>query len=165
MSLEDIIKKHEKAIYTAAYAAGAAGIPGAFIPTLDITVVGGAWATMTVSIANKSGRKLDKDTAFKLCSTILAGGAAYIGGTKILTYLFHMIPGLGTMGAVGINSLLNFLYTFRMGRFIAMQMEKADFNTEDFASMIPEITAMVFAMPSMAEIRQTWTDYNDHKRY
>lgn len=165
MPIENTIKKHEAGIYVAAYSAAAAGIPGAFVPALDVAVVGGAWATMLVAIASNSNRQLDQNTALKFATGILSGGAAYLGGTKLLTYTLHAIPGLGTIASVGINSLLNFLYTFRLGRFIALQMEKPEFDTADWASLIPELTAMVFAMPSIMEIQEAWRDWNTHQQY
>lgn len=163
MPLEDKMKKHENAIYTAAYAAAAAGVPGTFVPVLDVAAVGTAWAGMMVAIANNAKRKMDRDTALKLAMAILSGAAAYLAGTKLITFLLHFIPGAGSIAALGINCLLNFLYTFRLGRLMALQMEKPDFDTGDFASIIPEITTMVFAMPSVAEIRETWRDYHEHK--
>lgn len=165
LSNEEKIKKHEGAIYTAALAAGGAGVPGAFIPALDVAAVGGTWATMLLVIAGDAGRTLDRNTALKFTTAVVTAGAAYIGGSKLLTYLLHLIPGVGTVGAVSVNCLLNFLYTMRLGRFAALQMEKADFDTGDFANMIPEITAMVFAMPSMMELKDAWHDYNLHKQY
>lgn len=166
MSVESKIKKHEKGIYTAAFAAAAAGVPGAFIPALDLAVVGGSWVTMLLSISSTCRRQLDYNTALKFTTGVLAGAAAYLGGSKLLiTIAFYAFPGLGTVASVGLNSLLNFIYTCRLGRYMALQMEKPDFSTEDWASMIPEITAMVFAMPSILEMQEAWKDWNSHQQY
>ncbi len=165
MSVEKKIKKHEGAIYTAAYAAAAAGIPGAFVPSLDIAAISTAWVGMMLAIANNSNRKLNHSTALKFATGILAGAAGYIGGSKLFTWALNLIPGLGIVAAVGINSLLNFLYTFRLGRFIALQMEKSEFDTSDWASMIPEVSAIVFAMPSITELSEAMSDWNSHQQY
>lgn len=165
MSLESKMKKHEVAIYTAAYAAAAAGIPGAFIPALDVGAISTAWVGMLLAIASNSNRHLDRNTALKFATGLLAGSAAYLGGSKLFTFALNFIPGIGTVAAVGINSLLNFLYTFRLGRFIALQMEKSEFDTEDWASMIPEVTALVFAMPSIMEMQESMKDWNTHQQY
>lgn len=165
MNLNDRIKKYEPPIYACAYASAGLGIPGTFVPGIDVGGMIGLWVAMLIGIANMAGRSLDRDTAFKLISGVLAGSAAYIGGSKVLTYALNFIPGLGTIGAIGINSILNFLYTVRIGRFIAVQMEKPDFNTEDFSALIPDIAAMVFAAPSMTEIRESWRDYNNNKHH
>ena len=161
----DKIKKHEKAIYTASYAAGAAGLPGAFIPTLDVVAVGGTWATMLCVIAKDANRHFDRDTALKFTTGVVTAGAGYIAGSKLLTFALHLIPGAGTASAVGINCLLNFLYTMRLGRFAALQMEKPDFDTGDFANIIPEMAAIVFTMPSVIELKETWSNYREHQEY
>jgi uncharacterized protein (DUF697 family) len=161
---EDIIKMHENAIYTAAFAAAAVGVPGAFAPFLDVTAVGGIWATMMVAIATKAGRQLDKDTALKIATAILTGASAYVAGSKLIGFLLHFIPGAGSIVSVGVNSLLNFLYTFRLGRYLALKMEKPEFDTGDFADVIPEMTTMVFSLPSITELRSTWQEYSDRNQ-
>jgi hypothetical protein len=165
MTLESKIKKHEETIYYAAFLSGGAGMAGALMPALDIGGVSGAWVTMIILIGQDSNRQLDKDTVVKLVTGILAGAAAYLGGSKIFTFALNAIPGIGTLGAVGINAILNFLYTMRLGRYIALQMEKPEFDTGDWAGLIPEITAIVFAMPSVLEIREAWKDWTEHQQY
>jgi uncharacterized protein (DUF697 family) len=165
MSLTSSVKKHERVIYTAAITAAAAGVPGAFVPALDIGAISGAWGTMLIMIADKSGRELDYNTAMKLATAILGGAAAYLGGSKVFTMALNLIPGFGTVTAVGINSLLNFLYTVRLGSFIARQMEKTDFDTNDIAHLVPELTAIVFAVPTFGELRGTWNDYRENQSY
>ncbi|MCM0591360.1 MAG: hypothetical protein ACFKPT_25535 [Gloeotrichia echinulata GP01] len=166
MALEDKIKKHEEVIYTTAFSTAAMAIPGTFIPALDIGGIIGGWGTMLCIIAANSNRQLDKDTAMKVVTAIMAGAAGYLGGSKLFTFgLQFILPGIGTVGAVGFNSLLNFLYTIRLGRFVALQMEKPEFDTGDWASIIPEITSVVFAMPSVMEIREAWKDWTEKSHY
>jgi hypothetical protein len=165
MSIEAKLKKYEEAIYPAAYGAAALGVPGSFIPVLDVGGMTTIWGTMIVSIAAKSNRQLDSDAALKFVTAILAGAGAYLGGTKVLTTVLHFFPGAGTIASVGLNCLLNFLYTFRLGRFVALQMEKPGFGTEDWAAMVPEITSMVFALPSLAEIQESWADWQNYQHY
>lgn len=141
-------------------------VPGTFIPAADVTGIVGGWALMIVKIAADCDRQMDRDTAVKIATSILAGAAGYIGGSKIFTVgLQFVLPGLGTLGALALNSLLNFLYTIRLGRFIALQMEKPGFDTEDWANLIPEITSVVFAMPSVMELRETWNDWKEQQSY
>lgn len=148
------IKKHEEAIYGCAYTAAALGVPGAFTPGLDTVGVAGTWAAMMCVIANKANRELDRPTSLKLMAAILSAGAGYLGGSKVFTFALNFIPGLGQLGAIGINSLLNFIYTIRLGKFIAEQMEKPDFDTDDWSNLVPEIAAVVFVAPSFTEIKE-----------
>jgi hypothetical protein len=165
MSIEDQIKKYEHEIYTTAYIAAASGTWGAFIPVMDTVYVSASWVIMIGSIAEKANRKLEKETVAKFVSGILAGSAAYLAGTKVLVFLLNAIPGLGTLGAVGINALLNFLYTIRLGRYIALAMEKPDFNTSDWANLIPEITSVVFGIPTVPEMQEAFKNWNTQQQY
>jgi hypothetical protein len=87
-------------------------------------------------------------------AAILSAGAGYLGGSKVFTFALNFIPGLGQLGAIGINSLLNFIYTIRLGKFIAEQMEKSDFDTDDWSNLVPEIAAVVFVAPSFTEMKE-----------
>ncbi|ELP54194.1 hypothetical protein D3800_20305 [Microcystis aeruginosa NIES-298] len=163
MSFEYKIKKYEDSIYGCAFMAAGIGAPGSIVPGLDIGGVSGTWAGMILGIAKIAERQLDKNTVLKFVGGILAGSAGYLGGSKVLTFALHAVPGIGTLGAVGINCLLNFIYTIRLGRYVALQMEKPGFDTQDWADLIPEITALVFAMPTVTELREAWKYYNDEK--
>jgi hypothetical protein len=165
MSLEYSIRKHEGAIYGSAYTAAALGVPGAFTPGLDTLGVAGTWATMMCIIASNANRQLDRPTALKLMSAILSAAAGYLGGSKVFTFALNLIPGLGQLGAIGINSFLNFIYTIRLGKFIAIQMEKNDFDIDDWSNLVPEIIATVFALPSVIEMREAVSDWRTHQQY
>lgn len=165
MSIEDQIKKYESDIYTCAYTAAASGTWGSVMPVMDTVYVSFSWVAMIIAIGEKANRKFDKDTVAKFVASILAGSAAYLGGTKLLVFLLNAVPGLGTLGAVGINMLLNFLYTIRLGRYIALQMEKPEFNTSDWANLIPEITSVVFGIPTIQEMQEAWKNWDAQQHY
>lgn len=157
--------KHKEVIYTTAYATAGSGAIGGFIPGFDLGGIIGGWTSMLIIIGSDSGRQLDRDTVVKFLTSVLAGAAGYLGGSKVLTYSLHLLPGLGTLGAVGVNSLLNFLYTVRLGKYIAEQMEKPEFDLDDCAKLVPEITSVIFAMPSMREMNTTWQDWSNNQQY
>ena len=119
---------------------------------------------MIAAIASDAGRKMDAQTATKLATSVISGSAAYLGGCKVLTFSLHLIPGLGSLGSVTINVILNAVYTIRFGSFVAQHMENERFDINDFNLLTTEMAAIVFAVPSISEVKETWGAYQDYQR-
>lgn len=92
---------------------GFLGPIGAFSSGADVASVAGWWGYLLVQYSKYYGIHLDKETAKKICSTALLGMGGYYLGCKTATKLFHLIPGAGTITAMGISSLQNIIFTYR----------------------------------------------------
>jgi uncharacterized protein (DUF697 family) len=146
--------KYAPIVKAAAKTAGAIGVPGAFSFGLDVTVMAGIWTTMTVAIAHKSNHQIDRSFAAKLVSAVLGGIAGYIGGSKLAMKLLHFIPGPGTLAAMGVNSFLDFWFTWRLGKGLAQLFDKKDLSTLDIGLIAIHLIAIITPIPRMGEIKE-----------
>jgi len=132
--------------------AGAVGVPGAFSFGLDVTAMTTIWGAMMIAIADRSAHRTDKVFVTKVVAGVLAGVGAYVGGTKIATMLLHLIPGAGTLAAMGVNSGLNALFTYRFGHAISDLFDKGSFSPSDVATAVTTVLTMVACLPHPNEI-------------
>jgi hypothetical protein len=152
-----IEKQYREIVGAASKAAGLIGVPGAFLFGLDVSVVGGIWAAMVVALGAKSNHKIDKVFAFKLATGVLAGTAAYVGGSKIAMSLLHLMPGIGSIGAIGVNSTLNYLFTYRLGHAMSKLFDKGGYDEVDVSALITTVLPLVAGIPNLDEIRDMIT--------
>ena len=124
-------QKYRDIVKNATIAAGIIGAPGAFSFGLDATAMSATWVSMIVAIAKESGQEIDTIYATKLAAGVLAGVGAYVGGSKLATQAFHLIPGAGTLAVVGINSTFNALFTYKLGDAISNLFDKDGFDISD----------------------------------
>jgi uncharacterized protein (DUF697 family) len=144
--------KYRGIVGAGAKAAGAIGVPGAFSFGLDVTVMGVIWTSMVLAIAEKSQHKVDKAFAIKLTTGVLAGVAAYVGGSKLAMKLLHLIPVAGSLAAIGVNSSLNYLFTYKFGNAMAKLFDKGTFDTSDTQEVIITLLTLVAAIPAVDEV-------------
>ena len=111
--LNKIPDMHRSATQKALLAAGAAGPIGAFTTATDVASIAAIWGACLYSVAKKEGYQLDKETATGICKTALLGMSGYYVGCKTATKIFHLIPGAGTIMAMGVSSLTNIIFTYR----------------------------------------------------
>jgi uncharacterized protein (DUF697 family) len=139
-------------VRNATLAAGAIGVPGAFSFGADITAMTATWGAMTVAIAKKSGHQMDAAFSAKVVTGVLAGVAGYLGGSKIATALVSLIPG-GVLVAVGVNSALNALFTYKLGDALAKLFDKGQFDSSDVATAVTTLLSLVVGMPTFGQLR------------
>jgi hypothetical protein len=72
----------------------------------------------------------------------------------LFTKLLHFLPGIGTVGAVGINIFLNGFYTYRLGKAVANQFENQKFTTEEFLNSANTLLPLLLPMPGPQEIKE-----------
>lgn len=147
-----IPEKYKPIVGAAAKTAGAIGVPGAFSFGLDVTAMTGIWGTMTVAIAEKSGHKVDKIFAGKLASAVLVGVGGYVGGSKIVMKLFHLVPGAGSIAAMGVNSFMNAWFTYRVGKALANLFDTGDYSPKDLKSMVQYLLIIIMPVPTISEL-------------
>lgn len=149
-----IPEKYKKIISSGVIASLAAGPLGAFSGPFDAGAIAGIWTTMFISIANKSGHMVDSAFAKKFISTIGTGFVGYYGGCKVATWIFHLIPGAGTLAAMGISTVMNGIFTLKFGSAVASLMNKNDFDVDDAAQAASTVLLSLCTVPTLGEWKE-----------
>jgi hypothetical protein len=147
-----IPQKYRSTVNAAAKAAGGLGVPGAFSFGLDVAGMITIWSLMIREIAIVSGHRVDAHFAKKIAYGVGAGVAAYVGGSKIAMKLLHLIPGMGTLAAIGVNTGLNFLFTYKLGSALAKMFDKGAFDDGDVTEAVYVLTTLVAALPALSDV-------------
>lgn len=127
---------------------GATGIAGGLLgPGADLPIIAGSWVTMTISLADEAGHKMNNETAKKVCLAVATGGGAFLAGAKIAATAAGWIGALFTVGislaasAAG-NAALNAAFTSAYGKACAryfLQTTEID-DTEALVSVLISLT-------------------------
>lgn len=146
-------REYRDIVEKAVIAAAGIGIPGALSFGLDVAALSTAWAIMIAAIADESGHDMDKAFAAKLAVGVLAGVGGYVAGSKTAVTLLNFIPGAGTLAAMGVNGVMNALYTYKMGHAMSTLLDKDGFQESDITEMATSLAAVVISKPSLAEVK------------
>jgi len=133
--MSDISNKYKGTVKTAVIAAATSGA----IPFSDVVIMSGVWGTMIVSLASRSGHSFSSERAVKLAGAIFASIATFKVGTKAFTTVLHFFPGIGTITAMGIDSFINAIQTYRLGKHFAEQLDRTTINLEDVTGIAKHI--------------------------
>jgi uncharacterized protein (DUF697 family) len=135
----DNLGKYQDTIFEHALAAAGTGRTiGAFIPGVDTFAVSAIWMSMIYKISEHLENKADEAAAQKFVITLLQGAGSYIVGSVVLRYAL-MATGIGIIGGAVLNALLNFLYTARLGIFVAELYDQPGFTMEHSLSTIHSV--------------------------
>lgn len=149
-------QRYQGSVKTAVVAAAGLGIPGIFNPALDVAGTAGIWTTMVGALAAQSGHTISPHLIGKLVSAAVSGVSAYMLGSKILTWvatpLILAFPVAGIPAAALVNSLLNGLFTYRLGLGVASEMSRATFTDDDFIQLSYRVARKLTHLPSWEEI-------------
>lgn len=149
----DNLGEYQDTIFGHALAAATAGgTIGAIIPGLDTLGVSAIWLSMIIQIADQADNEADKAMIQKFLITVFQGAGSYIIGSKVLQGLM-MLTGIGIVGGAVVNALLNFLYTARLGIFIAELYDQPGFTPEHMLSTAGSAAKIIFTVPSVEELR------------
>ncbi len=107
-------------------AAGALGVPGSLAFGSDVPFLLSIWGVGACMIADESGNSSCKGAVRAFMTSSLSGTALFLGGSKFASTIFHLIPGPGTLAAVGVNSSLNAFFTYRFLRSVAKVFDQLD---------------------------------------
>ena len=151
-----ISNKYRSTVRKATLAAGAIGVPGAFSFGADVAAMSTTWIAMIKSIANKSGHAIDNAYAVKLAGAVLAGVGAYVGGSKIAMKFLHLIPGAGTLAAIGVNSSLNALFTYKMGHALSKTFDQKGLDSSNATEMTCMLLSLVACLPTFHEFNDLY---------
>lgn len=144
----------DDAIRTATLAAAGLGVPGLFHPGLDEAGMTAIWLTMVTTVAKRCGANLSSATAGKFVTSALSSVAAYSLGSKILTWaampVLLSFPVAGIPAAVAMNSVLNGLFTYRLGRECVTRFSDPRFTARD----VVDFGRHLIAFPTFAEVAE-----------
>lgn len=143
---QDIIFKHS------VLAATTGGTIGAIIPGLDTIGVSAIWVAMIAEIAERAGNQTEDAAIQKFVIAVAQGAGSYLVGSAVLRYAL-LFTGIGVIGSAALNALLNFLYTARLGIFVAEQYDQPGFTMEHTLSALSSAGKIVFAVPTAEELR------------
>jgi uncharacterized protein (DUF697 family) len=151
------VSKHaQQIINNHALAAAGVGIPGIVFPAADMAGMTIIWGKMLVELAEESGHEVDLKFAGKVITSMTAGVSLYIGGSKLMTWLLNLIPGVGTIASAAINAMFNWVYTLRLGKLLAEQFSRPGFTPSMLVLSASGIASMVFAIPTFSEINDAF---------
>lgn len=149
----DNLGKYQDIIFQHSLSATAiGGTIGAILPGADTVGVSATWIAMILRIADKSGNPTDDAIVQKFIINLLQGAASYIIGTAVLRVIL-MSTGIGILGAATLNALLNFLYTARLGIFMAELYDNPGFSIEHAMSALDSAVKIIFAIPTAEELK------------
>ena len=148
-----IAKEYWGIMKTAIIAATAAGpigaIPGAGFA--DAAALGAIWTTLTAAICKKAGKSLSSDAVKSFVTASITGAGAYYVGCKLATWLLFLIPFLGQLGAIGISSAANAIFTYRFGYSILKLIEKNAVDSKNVTEMAKVALGLMCKFPSVNE--------------
>ena len=137
----EIPKKMREDVKFAILEAGAFGPIGAFSTVADVGAIATVWGYLLFKYTKQYGYKLEKDDAVKICTTALLGLGGYYAGCKMATKLFHIIPGAGTLLAMGISSLANVIFTYRFALALTRIFKSPKIDMKNLAKTIITVFA------------------------
>lgn len=144
-------------VRTAMVAVTALGPMGAFSGAADMAAVGGTWGTLLYAMCKKSRISLDKEAAKKLSITMFAAASGYYGGCKLATKLLHMIPGAGTIMAMGMSAITNLIFTYRFAFVVATLLTDTKLTLSTLMNVAPDIGRMMIGCPAVADIKDMYS--------
>ena len=137
----EIPKEMREDVKFAILEAGAFGPIGAFSTVADVGAIATVWGYLLFKYTKQYGYKLEKDDAVKICTTALLGLGGYYAGCKMATKLFHIIPGAGTLLAMGISSLANVIFTYRFALALTRIFKSPKIDMKNLAKTIITVFA------------------------
>jgi hypothetical protein len=154
---EEVPADYGRIIANATVAAAGLGVPGVLMLGADVAGMTVIWTGMTAAIARESGHRIGPAYAGKLAAAVASGAAAYWGGSKLFTGLLaYGLPGIGTLGAAAINSVLNGLYTYRFGQAMAKLFSKPGVDLRDFSTLANYLVHAIKPVPTLDEVRRIY---------
>lgn len=153
--------KFQEIVNRAALKAAGLGIPGSFFPPLDMAGMSYIWIKLIRNLAKASGHKINMIMATKFILSITSGTALYLGGSRLLNMMLHLIPGAGSITAATTNAAFNWIYTLRLGKLLANQFSQPGFNSSMLIISASGIAGLIFALPTSDEISDAFHTIGD----
>lgn len=148
MSTQSNVDEH---IENAVIASAVAGCAGTLLIGSDMVALYAIWANMIHSIAQEYDVEFNAKGFIKYSASSMLAAAAWIGGSKVLNF-FLMLTGLGAIGAVVSNCIVNGIFTYRIGRAMD-EVFKDEGCKESFIVISKRVAAALLPMPGLKEIK------------
>jgi len=140
-ALMELPLRMKTTILWSAAAAGAVGIPGAFLAHADVAVLVGIWTTLLGRLAYLSGEQLEKAKAAKIAAGAIGAIASMTAGVKLGTTYFAY-TGVGTVPAIVVNAGANATLTYLFGKSAA-SIFMSEGTHESVAAIVKSIVALI----------------------
>jgi uncharacterized protein (DUF697 family) len=110
------------------------------------------WLTMVTTIAKRCGNGLSSAAAGKTVAAALSSVAAFSLGAKVVNWavmgILIAVPGVAVPAAVAMNSGLNIMFTYRLGKECLHRFSEPNVTDADLV----DFGRSLVRMPSRAEI-------------
>lgn len=129
---------------------------GALIPMLDTAAITGIWANMLYKIAKYHEVSLTTEECVKIIAACGSSILGYLSGSKLLNWLLNLIPGLGNLGAMAGNVVLNGYYTYAIGKAFHLMLEDYDINGKTVIEIAKILVRLFVPIPSLGELKEVF---------
>lgn len=129
---------------------------GTFIPLLDMGAITAIWSKMLYRIGRIHGVTLSEAESAKIIVACGASITAYLGGSKILNFLLHLIPGVGTLGAMAGNVVFNGYYTYAVGMAYHQMLRTEGVNGRTIAEIAKLLLKYFVPIPSLGTMKSIY---------
>lgn len=148
----------KRSIVRSCKACAAAAVPGAFVPIIDIGVVGGVWLAMMTDIAEEHHVSFD-NSPLHFAGTIAAGIGTYIAGSRLATWgiTATLTVFTGGLAIFVLPSAMNAAFTAYYTYSVGMTMDRV-FSNIDGSEATDEIAMQILRavrhVPSISELHE-----------
>jgi hypothetical protein len=144
-------------IRAAVIAAAGTGVPVIFVPALDMGGIGVIWTAMIGGIASGAGQQVARPAIARLAAAAVGAASGYVLDSKILTWLAAPLmiafPVAGVPQAVAVSSMLNGIFTLRLGAACAHRFADPAFTAAGMPGLTAGIGNRLARLPSGDEIK------------
>lgn len=140
---------------------GLLGTIGAFSTAADVASIAGFWGYLLKKYADYYGYSMDGKSAVKICSSALLGMAGYYNGIKQALKMFHALPVVGSLAAMGVSSYHNVIFTYRFALTLTDIFQSKEIEWGSMANAIIRMyanTGKVKDIVTLAEIADLFAD-------
>lgn len=154
---EDIPYEVEEIITNRMIASVAISPAGAVIPLLDTSAIAGIWANMIYEIAKYHDVTLTSNECTKIITACGASVFGYLGGSKFLNSMLNLIPGVGMLGAMAGNVVLNGYYTYAIGKAFHQMLDDYDINGKTMVEIAKILVHLFVPIPSLGKLKSIYS--------
>ncbi len=134
---------------------------GALIPVFDTAAIAGIWGNMIYEIAKYHKVTLTSNECTKIITACGAGVFGYLGGSKVLNFFLNLIPGVGTLGAMAGNVVLNGYYTYAIGIAFHQMLDDYDINGKTILEIAKILVHLFVPIPSWGRLKEIYAIMKD----
>lgn len=135
---------------------------GALIPILDTGAIIAIWGNMLYEIAKYHNVTLTGAECTKIITACGSSILGYLSGSKALCWLLNLIPGLGTLGAMAGNVVLNGYYTYAIGKAFHFMLDDYDINGKTILEIARILIHLFVPIPSLSQLKEVFKIMKDN---